>query len=35
LSINDDDPDAVAVAAVTSAYMVGDPESEIEMETRW
>ena len=34
LSINDDDPDAVAVAAVTSAYMVGDPESEIEMADR-
>ena len=34
LSINDDDPDALAVAAVTSAYMVGDPESEIEMADR-
>jgi adenylate cyclase len=34
LSINDDDPDAVAVAAVTSAYMVGDCESEIEMADR-
>src|SRR5499427_6226799 len=34
LSINDDDPDALAVAAVTSAYMVGDRESEIEMADR-
>ncbi|MGV7214705.1 tetratricopeptide repeat protein [Bradyrhizobium sp. UFLA05-112] len=34
LSINDDDPDVVAVAAVTSAYMVGDRESEIEMADR-
>jgi adenylate cyclase len=34
LSINDDDPDAVAVAAVTSAYMVGDREREIEMADR-
>ena len=34
LSINDDDPDAVAVAAVTSAYMVGDRENEIEMADR-
>ncbi|MGY8661376.1 adenylate/guanylate cyclase domain-containing protein [Bradyrhizobium sp. UFLA05-109] len=34
LSINDDDPDAIAVAAVTSAYMVGDRESEIEMADR-
>src|SRR5215471_15798844 len=34
LSINDDDPDVVAVAAVTSAYMVGDTESEIEMADR-
>jgi adenylate cyclase len=34
LSINDDDPDVVAVAAVTSAYMVGDRDSEIEMADR-
>jgi adenylate cyclase len=34
LSINDDDPDVVAVAAVTSAYMVGDRECEIEMADR-
>src|SRR5262249_20685242 len=34
LSINDDDPDALAVAAATSAYMVGDRESEIEMADR-
>jgi len=34
MSINDDDPDVVAVAAVTSAYMVGDRENEIEMADR-
>src|SRR5262252_3203270 len=34
LSINDDDPDVLAVAAVTSAYMVGDREDEIEMADR-
>ncbi|WP_027526868.1 adenylate/guanylate cyclase domain-containing protein [Bradyrhizobium sp. Ec3.3] len=34
LSINDGDPDSVAVAAVTSAYFVGDLESEIEMADR-
>ena len=34
LSINDDDPDVVALAAVTSAYMVGDCESEIELADR-
>ena len=34
LSINDDDSDVMAVAAVTSAYMVGDCESEIELADR-
>ncbi len=34
LSIDDDDPDAVALAAMTSAYMVGDYESEIELADR-
>jgi adenylate cyclase len=34
LSIKDDDPDAVAVAAVTTAYMVGDCKSEIELADR-
>ncbi|MCC8981365.1 adenylate/guanylate cyclase domain-containing protein [Bradyrhizobium acaciae] len=34
LSIDDDDPDAVATAAMTSAYMVGDYESEIELADR-
>ena len=34
LSIDDDDPDAVALAAMTSAYMVGDCESEIELADR-
>jgi adenylate cyclase len=31
LSIDDGDPDTIALAAMTSAYMVGDSESEIEM----
>jgi len=34
LSINDGDPDTLAWASVTSAYMVGDCESEIEMADR-
>jgi adenylate cyclase len=34
LSLDDDDPDTLAVAAVISAYMVGDCESEIEMADR-
>jgi adenylate cyclase len=34
LSIDDGDPDILARAAVTSAYMVGDYESEIEMADR-
>jgi adenylate cyclase len=34
LSIDDGDPDILALAAVTSAYMIGDPESEIEMADR-
>jgi len=34
LSIDDDDPDAVALAAMTSAYMVGDSGSEIELADR-
>jgi adenylate cyclase len=34
LSIDDDDPDTLAMAAVTSAFMVGDSESEIEMADR-
>jgi adenylate cyclase len=34
LSIDDGDPDILAMAAVTSAYMVGDSESEIEMADR-
>ena len=34
LSIDDDDPETLALAAVTSAYMVGDCESEIEMADR-
>jgi adenylate cyclase len=34
LSIDDSDPDILALAAVTSAYMIGDPESEIEMADR-
>jgi adenylate cyclase len=34
LSIDDDDPDTLAVAAVTSAFMVGDSEGAIEMADR-
>ena len=34
LSIDDGDPDTLAMAAVISAYMVGDHESEIEMADR-
>jgi adenylate cyclase len=34
LSIDDGDPDTVALAAMTSAYMIGDSESEIEMADR-
>jgi adenylate cyclase len=34
LSIDDGDPDILAMAALTSAYMVGDCESEIEMADR-
>ncbi|MCC8942134.1 adenylate/guanylate cyclase domain-containing protein [Bradyrhizobium sp. Arg68] len=34
LSIDDDDPDTMALAALTSAFMVGDSESEIEMADR-
>jgi adenylate cyclase len=34
LSIDDGDPDTIAMAAMTSAYMVGDSESEIEMADR-
>jgi adenylate cyclase len=34
LSIDDGDPDTIAMAAMTSAYMVGDSETEIEMADR-
>jgi adenylate cyclase len=34
LSIDDGDPDTIALAALTSAFMVGDSESEIEMVDR-
>ncbi|MDH2380979.1 winged helix-turn-helix domain-containing tetratricopeptide repeat protein [Bradyrhizobium sp. CER78] len=34
LSIDDSDPDTLATAAITSAFMVGDSESEIEMADR-
>ena len=34
LSIDDGDPDTIALAAMTSAFMVGDSESEIEMADR-
>ena len=34
LSVDDSDPDTLALAAITSAYMVGDSESEIEMADR-
>jgi adenylate cyclase len=34
LSIDDSDPDTLALACVTSAFMVGDSESEIEMADR-
>jgi adenylate cyclase len=34
LSVDDSDPDTLAMAAVTSAYMVGDSESEIELADR-
>ena len=34
LSIDDSDPDTLAMAAMISAFMVGDSESEIEMADR-
>jgi adenylate cyclase len=34
LSVDDDDPDKLAMAAMISAFMVGDSESEIEMADR-
>jgi adenylate cyclase len=34
LSVDDDDPDKLAMAAIVSAFMVGDRESEIEMADR-
>jgi len=34
LNIDDGDPDTIALAALTSAFMVGDSESEIEMADR-
>jgi adenylate cyclase len=34
LSIDDGDPDALAIASLTSAHMVGDSEAEIEMADR-
>jgi adenylate cyclase len=34
LSIDDSDPETLAIAALTSAYMVGDSEAEIEMADR-
>jgi adenylate cyclase len=34
LSVEDDDPDKLAMSAITSAFMVGDRESEIEMADR-
>ena len=34
LSIDDGDPDTLAMAAIISAFMVGDSESEIEMADR-
>src|SRR5262249_26350175 len=34
LSIDDNDPETLALACVTSAFMVGDSESEIEMADR-
>jgi adenylate cyclase len=34
LSVNDSDPETLALAAVVSAFMVGDSESEIEMADR-
>jgi adenylate cyclase len=34
LSIDDDDPETLAAAAVTSAFMVGDSEGEIQMADR-
>ena len=34
LSIDDSDPDTLAMASVISAFMVGDSESEIEMADR-
>jgi adenylate cyclase len=34
LSVDDDDPDTLAMAAMISAFMVGDRESEIEMADR-
>jgi adenylate cyclase len=34
LSVDDGDPDTLAMAAMTSAFMVGDSESEIEMADR-
>src|SRR5262245_34722210 len=34
LSIDDDDPDTLALACITSTFMVGDSETEIEMADR-
>jgi len=34
LSVDDSDPDTLAIAAITSAFMVGDSEREIEMADR-
>jgi adenylate cyclase len=34
LSIDDDDPDVLAIASAISAFMVGDPEAEMEMAGR-
>jgi adenylate cyclase len=34
LSVDDDDPETLAIAAVTSAYMIGDSESEVEIVDR-
>ena len=34
LSIDDSDPDTLAMAAIISAFMVGDSEAEIEMADR-
>jgi adenylate cyclase len=34
LSVDDDDPETLAIAAFTSAYMIGDSESEVEIVDR-